>query len=70
VLVAIASVLASAIAYLAVDEWLTGFAYRTPIHLFIFVLAAGAAAAVAFITVALQSYKTASADPVQALRHV
>jgi putative ABC transport system permease protein len=70
VLVAIASVLASAIAYLAVDEWLTAFAYRTPINLFIFVVAAGAAAAVAFITVALQSYKTASADPVHALRHV
>ena len=69
-LVAIASVLASVVAYFAVEQWLTGFAYRAGINFFIFVLAAAAAAAVTFITVALQSYKTASADPVEALRHV
>jgi putative ABC transport system permease protein len=69
-LVAIASVLASVIAYFAVEQWLTGFAYRAGINFFIFVLAATSAAAVTFITVALQSYKTASADPVEALRHV
>ena len=34
----------------------------------VFVLAAALAATVAFVTVALQSYKTASADPVDALR--
>lgn len=70
ILVAVAAVIASVLAYFAIDEWLTGFAYRAGINPFIFVLAAVVAAAVAFATVALQSYKTARADPVEALRHV
>ena len=67
-LVLIASVLAAVISYFAIDEWLAGFAYQAGINPLIFVLAAVLAAGVAFITVALQSYKTASADPVNALR--
>ncbi len=70
VLVVVASVLAAVAAYFAIDEWLTGFAYRSPINPLIFLLATVVAAAVAFTTVALQSWKTASADPVKALRHV
>jgi len=69
-LVVIAAVLASVIAYFGIDKWLTGFAYRARINPLVFVLAAAAAAAVAFATVALQSYRTASADPVDGLRHV
>ncbi len=69
VLVIIASVLAAVAAYFAIDEWLTGFAYRSPINPLIFVLAAAVAAAVAFTTVTLQSWKTASADPVDSLRY-
>ena len=68
VLVAIASGLAAMLSYFAMDEWLTGFAYRTGINPLLFVLAGAAAAAVACITVALQSYRVASADPVVALR--
>jgi putative ABC transport system permease protein len=67
-LVVIASVVAAVISYLAMDKWLTGFAYHASINPLAFVLAAVLAAGVAFITVALQSYKTASADPVNALR--
>jgi len=70
VLVLIASVLAAVASYFAIDEWLTGFAYRAGINPLIFVLALVVAATVAFLTVALQSWKTASADPVNALRHV
>jgi putative ABC transport system permease protein len=70
VLVVIAAVLASVLAYFAIDEWLTAFAYRAGINPLMFLLAAATAAAVAFATVALQSYKTAHADPVEALRHV
>jgi putative ABC transport system permease protein len=69
-LVVIAALLASVMSYFAIDKWLTGFAYRAGINPLIFVLSAAAAAAVAFGTVALQSYKTANADPVKALRHV
>jgi putative ABC transport system permease protein len=69
-LVLIAAVLASVAAYFAIDEWLAGFAYRARINPMIFLLSALAAAAVAFATVAAQSWRTASADPVDALRHV
>jgi len=69
-IVLIAAVIASVMSYFAIDKWLTGFAYRAGINPLIFLLAAAAAAAVAFATVALQSFKTASADPVNALRHV
>jgi putative ABC transport system permease protein len=70
VLVLVASVLASAIAYFAIDEWLSSFAYKAGINPMIFVVSALVAALVAFITVAAQSWRTASADPVHALRHV
>jgi putative ABC transport system permease protein len=70
ILVAIAAVIAAVIAYFAIDKWLTAFAFRAPINPLIFLLTAAVAAVVAFTTVALQSYKTASADPVNALRHV
>jgi putative ABC transport system permease protein len=69
-LVLIAAALASVLAYFAMDEWLSGFAYRAGINPLIFLLSAVAAAAVAFGTVALQSFKTASADPARALRHI
>ena len=68
VLVLIAAVLASIIAYFAIDEWLTGFAYRAAINPVMFIVAALIAAVVAFVTVALQAYKTASGDPVGPLR--
>lgn len=69
VLVALASIIASVVAYFAIGAWLTGFAYRARIDFFIFVYATLGAAAVAFLTIALQSYRTASADPATTLRH-
>jgi putative ABC transport system permease protein len=68
ILVLVAAVLASVLAYLAIDEWLASFAYRAAINPLMFVVAALAAAVVAFATVALQAYKTANSDPVEALR--
>jgi putative ABC transport system permease protein len=63
------AVIASLVAYYAMDEWLTGFAYRTSINPLVFLLSTVLAAAVAYITVALQSFKTAQANPVNALRY-
>jgi putative ABC transport system permease protein len=68
-LVAGAAVVASLAAFLAIDQWLAGFAYRAPINPFVFVAATAAAALVAFATIALQSFRTARADPVDALRY-
>jgi ABC-type antimicrobial peptide transport system permease subunit len=50
------------------STWLDSFAYRTPIHLPIFFIAIGATIAVAIATVAFQSIRSASANPVESLR--
>jgi putative ABC transport system permease protein len=68
-LVLAGSVVASIAAYFIADEWLTGFAYQTRIHLWVFIVSAAVVIAVAFITVALQSYRTAQADPANMLRY-
>ena len=69
VLVLLASVLAAVAAYFAIEGWLQGFAYQAGIDPLIFLLAAAVAAAVAVATVAAQTWRTAKADPVQALRY-
>lgn len=69
ILIVVGAVLASVIAYLAVDEWLAAFAYRASINPLVFVAATLVAAGVAYVTIALQSYRTAHEDPVGALRH-
>jgi len=69
VFVLIACVLASVASWFAIDEWLAGFAYRAGINPLIFLLSAVVASVVAFGAVAAQSWRTASADPVHALRY-
>ena len=63
------AIVASIIAYYAIEEWLAGFAYRVGIHPLVFVVSAIVVLAVAFITVALQSYKTAQANPALMMRY-
>jgi len=63
------SIVASIISYYAIEKWLSGFAYRVGIHPLVFVVSAAVVIAVAFITIALQSYKTAQTDPAQTLRY-
>lgn len=71
-LVAVAAVIASALAFWAVNQWLQGFYYRIDLlgpNLVLFLVAAAVAIAVAFLTIALQSAKTARANPIRALRY-
>jgi putative ABC transport system permease protein len=68
-LVLAGSIVATVVAYYAMDEWLTGFSYRTGINPLIFVISALVVIAVAFVTIALQSYKTAQANPSKMLRY-
>lgn len=70
-LVLMGAVIASLIAYYAMDEWLSDFAYRISINKdsWVFLVAAVVAAAVAFLTVALQSFKTAQDNPINSLRY-
>ncbi len=72
VLIIAASALASAMSFWAVGEWLQGFSYRIDLlglNLFTYAIATAIAAAVAFTTTALQSFSTAQANPVKALRY-
>jgi putative ABC transport system permease protein len=68
-LIAIAAIPASIGGYYAIDKWLQRFAYHTEIGIGSFVIAIVAVTVVALATVALQSLKTARAEPVDALRY-
>ena len=67
-LVAIAAVIAFPIAWYAMHNWLTDFAYRISIQWWIFLVAGALASAVALITIGLQAIKAASSPPVKSLR--
>jgi putative ABC transport system permease protein len=68
-LVLIGIVVATPIAWYAMTNWLHAFAYRIPIHWTVFVLAAGIAIVIAFVTISFQSIKAALANPVKSLRN-
>lgn len=63
------AVIASAIAYYAIREWLAGFAYRVGINPLVFLISALIVIGVAFITIGLQSYRTAQRNPALTLRY-
>ena len=67
-LIAIAIVLASPIAWYAMDRWLADFAYQTTIDWWVFVLAGILAASVALLTVSFQSIKAALMNPIKSLQ--
>ena len=67
-LVAIALVIAIPVAWIFMNEWLQDFAYRTDITWWIFAVAGVLALLIAFITISLQAFKAAVANPVKSLR--
>jgi len=68
ILVIVAIVVASPIAYYAMNKWLQDFAYRINIQWWVFILTGFLALLIAFITVSFQSVKAALANPVKSLR--
>jgi putative ABC transport system permease protein len=60
---------ASAVSWLAIDQWLASFAYRAGIDPLAFVVSSIAALVIAYGTIALQSYRTAQSDPAVSLRY-
>ncbi|NBC16737.1 MAG: FtsX-like permease family protein [Bacteroidetes bacterium] len=68
-LVGLAFVIAAPVAYLAMDRWLSDFAYRTDLSAFLFLGAGGIALAIAVLTVSYHALRAALADPVQSLRY-
>jgi putative ABC transport system permease protein len=69
VLVLIANVIAWAVAYFAMQRWLSSFAYRIELGPFVFVASGLLALAVALVTVAFVTVRSARAKPVDALRY-
>ncbi|MCK6559030.1 ABC transporter permease [candidate division KSB1 bacterium] len=68
-LVAVAFVIATPVAYVAMNKWLQDFAYRTTLSPAIFVLAGALALVIAWLTVSYQAVKAALTNPVEALRY-
>jgi putative ABC transport system permease protein len=68
-LVLAGAIVASIIAYYAIEDWLAGFAYRVGINPLVFIVSTIVVLMVAFITVTLQSYKTAQANPALMMRY-
>ncbi len=67
--VAIGFVIATPIAYVVMNKWLENFAYKTTLNWWIFALAGMLALGIALLTVSWQTWKTASRNPVEALRY-
>ena len=67
-LVVIAIIIASPVAWYAMNNWLQDFAYKVDIEWWIFVFAGLISILIAFITVSFQSIRAAQANPVDSLR--
>jgi putative ABC transport system permease protein len=50
------------------NSWLGDYAYRTPIHWWVFAAAGAAAIGIALLTVSVQALKAALANPIRSLR--
>ena len=64
-----ANLIAWPVAWIAMDGWLRGFAYHVDLRPGTFLLAAGVAVVIAWLTVSTQSFIAAQARPIQALRY-
>ncbi len=67
-LVLIAIIIASPIAWYAMNQWLADFAYKIDIEWWYFAMAGGLAVGIALLTVSFQSVKAALMNPVESLR--
>jgi putative ABC transport system permease protein len=68
ILILIANVIAFPLAYLLMKRWLASFAYQVDIDVTLFLLAGVVAAAIAFITISYQAFRTAHSNPAETLR--
>jgi ABC-type antimicrobial peptide transport system permease subunit len=68
-IIVVSIVIALPISYLITKNWLDSFAYKTLLSWWIFMLAGCAALFIAIITVSWQSWRSATMNPVEALRY-
>ena len=68
ILVVISIVIATPIAWYAMNKWLQGFAYHTSVDWWIFAMSGGLIAGIALVTVSFEAFKAALVNPVKGLR--
>ena len=68
ILIVIAGIIATPIAWYAMNEWLQNFAYSTNLAWWIFALATFITVLITFLTVGYQSFRAAISNPVESLR--
>jgi putative ABC transport system permease protein len=68
ILIVLSAVIATPLAWYAMDAWLQEFAYHIDINVWIFLSAGVAALAIALITISSQAARSAMANPVDSLR--
>ncbi|MDR0794327.1 MAG: FtsX-like permease family protein, partial [Chitinophagaceae bacterium] len=68
ILVTISFVIASPIAWWAMNKWLANFTYRTDIPWWLFVAVGCISLCIALLTVGFQAFKAATANPVKAIK--
>jgi putative ABC transport system permease protein len=67
--VLVATVLAWPVAYYAMNRWLQGFAYRTPMGIGIFILSGLSVFMITVLTISSRLIRAASANPIDSLRY-
>ncbi|MDB5091134.1 MAG: FtsX-like permease family protein [Mucilaginibacter sp.] len=67
-LVIIALFIATPLTWYAMNKWLQGFAYRTPVQWWVFVISGGLIILIALATVSFQAIKAALINPIKSLR--
>jgi len=66
--VVISLLIASPLAWIFMNKWLEGFAYRIPVSGWIFIIAGLSGIFITLITVSFHAIKSAIANPVESLR--
>ncbi len=67
--VIVANLIAWPVAYYAMTRWLQGFAYRTSVQIWVFMLSSFMALAIALATVAFHTTKASLANPAESLKY-
>jgi putative ABC transport system permease protein len=67
--VALSFIIATPIAWYAMNKWLQNFAYKTELNWWVFAIAGLIALVIAMLTVSWQSWRAATRNPVEALKY-
>jgi len=67
--IVIAFIIACPVSYLYLNNWLEGFVVKTPLSLWVFILAGVLSGLIALMTVSYQTWKAAVANPVDSIKN-